>query len=327
MKNNSTGQLNKSKIIIPIVLIVGIFVGAVVVLKVKGIGAEELNDGKKIFVSVASDPDADPDADGLKNWEEELYKTDPRNPDSDGDGYTDGEEVLTGYDPTIPGPDDAIDGTDTSSPRPIPQNLTDYLSQIVTEKVTSGEIKPVSDAKTASDSTLLRNEEVFNEALLQISEKAAKDFQLITIPDSEILISEKETTKEELRVYVFKVADILSKNELNLSSTGMLEAEIIANAVEDKNYQDLEIITTLYEDNIKSLKSVTVPKEFVDLHKEQLAILDLARKILTAVRNFEDDPATAAAAVEKYPELKNLLESFVKRLITKVDEFKYPTIQ
>ena len=51
---------------------------------------------------IASQPDADPDNDGLKNWEEDTYRTDPRNPDTDGDGYLDGEETASGYDPTIP---------------------------------------------------------------------------------------------------------------------------------------------------------------------------------------------------------------------------------
>ena len=36
----------------------------------------------------------DGDSDGLKDWEEQLWKTDPYNPDTDGDGLNDGEEVL-----------------------------------------------------------------------------------------------------------------------------------------------------------------------------------------------------------------------------------------
>ena len=37
----------------------------------------------------------DSDNDGLKDWEEVLWKTDPNNPDSDGDGMNDNEEVLS----------------------------------------------------------------------------------------------------------------------------------------------------------------------------------------------------------------------------------------
>ena len=35
----------------------------------------------------------DTDNDGLKDWEEILWKTDPNNPDTDGDKTTDGEEI------------------------------------------------------------------------------------------------------------------------------------------------------------------------------------------------------------------------------------------
>ncbi len=50
----------------------------------------------------------DSDNDGLKDWEEVLWKTDPQNPDTDGDGTPDGEEVKLGRDPTIPAPGDKI---------------------------------------------------------------------------------------------------------------------------------------------------------------------------------------------------------------------------
>ncbi len=48
----------------------------------------------------------DSDNDGLADWEERLWKTDPNNPDTDGDGTSDGDEVLLGRNPLKPGPDD-----------------------------------------------------------------------------------------------------------------------------------------------------------------------------------------------------------------------------
>jgi len=50
----------------------------------------------------------DSDNDGLKDWEEALWKTDPQNPDTDGDGTPDGKEVAEGRNPAIPGPDDYL---------------------------------------------------------------------------------------------------------------------------------------------------------------------------------------------------------------------------
>ena len=50
----------------------------------------------------------DDDKDGLKNWEEQIYQTDPKNPDTDGDGANDGEEITQGRDPLKKGPNDKI---------------------------------------------------------------------------------------------------------------------------------------------------------------------------------------------------------------------------
>lgn len=55
---------------------------------------QELYFGEKVCTRDSfCGPDADPDRDGLGNYEEFLFYTDPTNPDTDGDDSTDGEEV------------------------------------------------------------------------------------------------------------------------------------------------------------------------------------------------------------------------------------------
>jgi hypothetical protein len=46
-----------------------------------------------------TDPQGDPDGDGLSNEKEAYYGTDANDPDSDNDGYSDGEEVASGHNP------------------------------------------------------------------------------------------------------------------------------------------------------------------------------------------------------------------------------------
>ncbi len=321
MKDKPKKISTKGKLVVPVVLVLGIFIGSVVVLKTQGTFANIFNEGKKIFVPVASEPDADPDNDGLKNWEEEVYKTDPRDPDTDKDGYTDGEEVLSGYNPLVKAPNDALEDTDTSIPRPVPSNLTDRLSQIISEKIKSGEIKPISDPNTASDSALLNNEDILNEALLQIAEKAEKDFVLPNISDSEIKISKNPTTKEEVQRYVVQMGSAMTTEDsiyLNFKS----EADLIQSVVSEKDTSKMQPLIDSYGKIIQNIKKIEVPQDFVDIHKEQVAIFELTKKILKAIRDFKDDPASASAAADVYPKLNGMLKTMSEKLISRIEKYQ-----
>ena len=60
----------------------------------------------------------DTDRDGLLDWEETLWKTDPTQADTDKDGTSDSQEVAERRDPTKPAPGDALSGIrkDTGTP-------------------------------------------------------------------------------------------------------------------------------------------------------------------------------------------------------------------
>lgn len=322
MIKNVPKKINrKGKMIVPIVLVLGIFIGAVIVLKTQGTFAEIFKEGKKIFVPVASEPDADPDNDGLKNWEEEVYKTDPRDPDTDKDGYTDGEEILSGYDPLVKAPNDILENTDTSVPRPLPKNLTDRLSQIISEKIKSGEINPVSDPNTAPDSTLLNNEDILNEALLQIAKKAEKDFILPSISNKEIKISTENTNNDQVRLYIAQMSSAMATND-SVYSGFQSEAELIQSAVAEKDTSKIQPLINSYEMIIENIKKIEAPQDFADIHKEQIAIFELTKKILEAIQNFEDDPASASAAADVYPKLNSLLKKLSEKLILRLEKYQ-----
>ncbi len=57
----------------------------------------------------------DTDNDGLSDNEENLYGTDPKNPDTDGDGYSDGVEVKSGYSPIKAAPEDRVTVAETNN--------------------------------------------------------------------------------------------------------------------------------------------------------------------------------------------------------------------
>ncbi len=317
MKNHFLKFLsnNKGNTLVVLALLVGLVAGVIWVLQIKGIGAK-IKEGVKIEVN-QNDPNADPDKDGLKNWEEELYKTDKYNPDTDGDGYTDGEEVASGYDPAKPAPNDALDTTDTSKPRPEPKNLTKMLALKVTEAVMGGEIKPVKDVNNVSDYVLMKNEEAFKDVLAQVAKKAEGEFSIESIPVPKLKISSNPTTKREVDKYLTSVISINTEaDKLNIS-----EADAIQKAVNERDYVDLDKIIASYQRGIAQMKNIEVPADFLDLHVRGVQILELTLKILKAIRDFENDPAMASAAAEKYIDVTKLVDKFVLDLINKSKEY------
>jgi hypothetical protein len=93
-----------------------LFISALVALAILGIGLwtnskahpdqviapQTLPSDVSYIATSTSITDRDSDADGLPDWEEHLYGSDPYKFDTDGDGTPDGEEVREGRDPTKP---------------------------------------------------------------------------------------------------------------------------------------------------------------------------------------------------------------------------------
>ncbi len=312
----------RNKVVVPVVLLLGVFIGGVVILQTKGIGAAILEAGRKITYDPYADENADPDRDGLANWQEKLYKTDPRTADTDGDGYLDGEEVASGYDGTIASPNDALEGTDTSTPRALPKNLTIYLTQLLSDKISSGEIMP-SSKKTLdpNDPNIPYNQDIINEALALVGMRAKEYFVLPEIKNSEIKIANEPTKYEAIGIYINQMSQAASQSA-ELVQLQKSEIDIIKEAVANKNTREVGILVASMQKNIVAIRNITAPKDFADIHKKQIAILLLNEKILSAVRDMEIDPFTATAGMEIYPSLINMFRSLSDELNAKIVSYQ-----
>jgi len=221
----------------------------------------------------------DSDEDGLKDWEEIFYKTDPQNPDTDGDGTLDGEEVAKNRDPLKAGPGDKlaepekIDSATAADAMPAAEllqeaaqknvNLTDYFVQ---KFLGSGGLDGLQ--------TLLEPgaDQKFSDEFITYIQKLSpyEPFSEKSIPDSGISIN-NDSNDAAIKNYFNSVAGIYEKYVPSLQ--GADEMEFLANALEEENRELLDAITPIIEarENIVGdLKKLSAPRTIATLHKQEL---------------------------------------------------------
>jgi len=228
----------------------------------------------------------DDDGDGLKNWEEELWGTNPKIADTDGDGTPDGEETLAGRNPLVAGPDDKI--TEENKKGVLSKNSEALTSQ--TDLFAENYYLAFLEGKTA-DSSYSFNETLFNYLEKPLGEKTALS-ELRTVT----------TSKETVRLYGNRLGEVFKEYAFKES---VLENElsIIGRALENENPEILALLKNninLYSEFAKKLKGISVPKSAVQTHLnlihgyEDIAFsLQVSQKIII-------DPLTGASGFEQY---------------------------
>lgn len=271
--------------------------------------------------TVIESQNIDTDNDGLKDWEEELYKTDPYNPDTDGDGYLDGEEVNSGHNPLIKAPNDK----QVFYPLPLGEkyNITDkifadidtvfrsYLHQKDEYIKDHPEIdSPEEFLAQASPDTL---EELFRRAVLynerdwlaqaeKILEQLPEVFQ-IEISDSDINISE-DSGPEAIKTYTDKLLAYLNSESFFLTERNFI---LLKDSLPQDNFSQLDKLIKDNDSEIKRLRETTVPSSWKEVHKKTLKIAITLRNIFVSLRGWQSDPVKALVGAN---EVKNVLKTW-----------------
>lgn len=238
---------------------------------------------------------ADTDKDGLKYWEEALWKTDPSKADTDGDGTPDGEEAKAGRDPTIAGPDDKLksipvfadSSAETRSKSKIESSLTNLIARDLYTNYSilkqAGELSPENQTK-------------INEALSASVEQIIKP-KVYIASDLNIATSETPTS---IKKYGNDVAVIINNN---LKPNPQDEAVSLSNYLDKKNPADLKKVTDSaenYKKTISALLSMTVPPSVINEHLSLINSLNFFGKSIEGMAQVDTDPIVALVSLKNY---------------------------
>ena len=308
-------------IIIGIILIIG---GLIFVLNYSK--KESLNRTSEI-----SENFKDSDNDGLRDWEEELFHTDPFDPDTDNDGYLDGEEVNSGHNPLVKAPGDEL----SLYPLPLGEkyNLTNkvlnetavqkLLSSYLSQKAEYVESRPEinSPAQFLAQTNPSTIEEMAEKSIYESYDylmgeneeylSGLSEIFDISISDEQIKVS-KDNSKQAIELYVSKITQWLNSDIFFFQNEAL---QIIASALKNQNFDNLDRLIKLNDKWIDQMKEITVPSSWKELHKQGLGITILTRNIFISIRDYESDPFKALYAAKKLEELTETWTNLIKQAI------------
>lgn len=248
----------------------------------------------------------DSDDDGLLNWEESIWNTDPYESDTDGDGTPDGAEVDAERNPTKKGPDDKIKTSSEVAASSTPLTSTDVLSR----EVFAQYIEARKSGHTVASS------EQFVQALIA-REKENQKPVFYTKTSLKVVNTTNDTT---VRDYVNSLAKAMYLNNISRDEN---EISLYSNAIntnDEKSLNKLDPIISGYKQVIASLLLVPVPNSLANTH---IQIINNYQLVLGSVEGFKkvfDDPIIGIVSLSQYAEASAALSDNFFDIQSTVDE-------
>jgi len=235
----------------------------------------------------------DTDNDGLKDWEESLWGTDSKNPDSDGDGTPDGEEVKSGRDPGQAGPGDKLDtpssrmtGDKASAPAE-PFSETQRMAR----ELFSGVLSLNQSGNSSADT-----QDAFARS---IAENIGGELPPDTYAIESVRLS-SDNTDAALKRYGNEMGDILIRYGGGFTES---EVDILILALETNDKKTLERLIPIvkaYEKTRDASLLVEVPPSVAFLHLDLLNDYQRLSETVDEMRVVLDDSLQGAVSLKSY---------------------------
>lgn len=263
--------------------------------------------GVKVVRNPVEILDIDSDDDGLKDWEETLWKLDPNNPDTDGDGIPDAEEVkkkITEID--TKGETGDSDKTDIEGETYATDTETDIISKkLFAEYINlkqSGNFNEESVAATANN---LVSEEIQNKKVIQYY--FPKDIK--TFPSDNKLL---------LKSYGNSFASIKTKYEKQYLENPLVREGGTVNLTDPEFLKGLIRVSEVYKNMALELSKIAAPKDLAETHLEILNNYMASSDGLKEMSALSTDPVLGMIGTQRHMEAeekgKDLLKTVAENL-------------
>lgn len=248
---------------------------------------EKLIDPESVDLIVGRNTDAnlkagDADQDGLLDWEEELYGSDPNNPDTDDDGTNDGDEIDLKRDPTVPAPNDPL--LTTKDLFNTDFGVSPYATGTLTNKLSVDLFSEYFNLRRNNELT----EEKQEELVTNLAQDAVKntDFGDFYV-ESDLKIV--ESTKDTVKKYGTEFATISFEYLLKMDSYQNLP---------EKQY--IGYVAQAYKDMAEALSQIDVPGVANEAHLKIINQNYKAGAIISLMIEGEVDPVEITLIIAQY---------------------------
>lgn len=256
----------------------------------------------------------DSDADGLRDWEEAIFHTDPQTADTDADGTADGEEVRQARDPLKPNTAknlaDPNDMAATSTPlaavlqadAPDTTNLTQIIAQSLGQQLI---------ARRLTDPEAQIDPEAIGRSIAQGLPTYTPETPILTLKDITVTQDNSDAAVKE---WAQRSDAALTES---FRGNDQFEALIAVNALKDENYDALARLDAYlqgYDAAVTKTKKIPVPAALAQDELDFLRNIMKLRDTVSRFRNAEKDPVTALAALNPYFILVQKIRDWNKKM-------------
>lgn len=226
----------------------------------------------------------DSDNDGIADYDEAYYRTDPFKPDTDDDGYLDGEEVVGGFNPS----------QKDEQKRPEGNNVTLSLTDRFVAGVFAGDLNPRNG-----------HGEKYGQGINALTFAAIDEAltELLPPPNSTAIIFSNDS-QEAQQKYLQDTVAVLEGPFLSSFMAQPQTLNQVVNLMVVGRFEEAAVIlqelSTTFTAAYAKLLTIEVPPKWTDFHGHLLSTFRQLSTNYAAVAKLEQDPVLALMGLNNF---------------------------